>query len=230
MTFSDFQNQIGYQFSNPALLYQALTHKSYSNELKTENISDNEKMEFLGDAVLDLVLSDQLMRLYVNDNEGQLSKKRASLVNEVTLHESALSLGVGELLRLGRGEASTGGAEKPRILASALEAIFGAVFLDGGFNASQLVILDLFKEKIISLSLMDDFQMDYKTRLQEKLQKEFKQVPQYHLIGEDGPEHNKVFKVEVAIDNKILGRGEGRSKKQAEQAAAAQALEEYHDL
>jgi ribonuclease-3 len=223
------QQILGYQFNSPELLERALTHKSYANEqsggLTTVGL-DNERLEFLGDAVLDLALSESLMRRFPMDPEGGLSKKRASLVNEETLARIALGLGLDSSLRLGKGEVKTGGLQKPRILASSLEAVFGAIFLDGGYLAATKAVETLFDSRLEDIGNSDvDFKDDFKTRLQERVQEVHRATPTYKVEGESGPDHDKLFEVSVRINEQILATGSGKSKKAAEQDAARQALE-----
>lgn len=220
-----------HEFSQPELLQLALTHKSFSNE-KSGGVpsvqSDNERLEFLGDAVLDLALSDLLMRRFPNDSEGALSKKRASLVNEETLSKIALELKLEHLLRLGRGEIKTGGLQKPRILASTFEAILGALFTDAGYDKAYQTIERLFAVRLEEFAQSGvDFRLDYKTRLQEQAQEKYREAPTYQIESESGPDHDKVFEVSVRMKGEILGRGVGRSKKSAEQDAARVALIEF---
>jgi ribonuclease-3 len=231
---------LGYSFTRRELLEQALTHKSYANEQQSAAlvadavsapapvavVGDNERLEFLGDAVLDLALSAELMNRFPTDPEGGLSKKRASLVNEDTLAKLAQELKLEELIRLGRGEQKTGGVTKPRILASSLEAVLGAVFLDGGFAAAVASIEKLFAGKMTEIASSDvDFRHDFKTRLQERVQELHKSTPTYKVEGESGPDHDKKFAVSVGVGENQLGLGTGKSKKAAEQDAARQALE-----
>lgn len=212
------------------LLNLALTHKSFANESAngaSRTIGDNERLEYLGDAVLDLALSDLLMLRFPADTEGSLSKKRASLVNEETLAKIALELKLDTYIRLGKGEAKTGGLQKPRILASCLEAIFGAVFVDRGYEQARTVVQRLFQTRIEDLSQSDvAFRLDYKTRLQEKMQEVHRSTPGYQVEVETGPDHDKKFEVSVRLDGQVLATGTGRSKKAAEQDAARQALEQ----
>ena len=221
---------LGHVFSRPELLELALTHKSFSNEQSNGAPTihtDNERLEFLGDAVLDLALSDELMRRFPNDPEGALSKKRASLVNEETLSKIALELKRETAIRVGRGEAKTGGQSKPRILASTVEALLGAVFQDSGFDAALAVVGRIFASRLMELETsVVDFHSDFKTRLQERSQETRKATPTYHVESEDGPDHDKTFKVSVRLDGETLGIGQGRNKKAAEQDAARQALEQ----
>jgi len=215
--FKEIQQSLKYDFKENVLLQQALTHKSASQSLH------NERLEFLGDAVCDLVISDLLMRKF-SDDEGGLSKKRASLVNETTLARVAQQLDLSKYMILGRGEILTGGEKKPRLLASVLEALMGAIYLDGDFSEARRVISDLFLPIIEEMNPLDDFSEDYKTRLQEKLQSSHKLAPVYKLKRETGPSHDKEFVIEVEFQDQVLGRGLGRSKKIAEQMAAKEAL------
>ncbi|HVK62772.1 MAG TPA: ribonuclease III [Bdellovibrionales bacterium] len=222
------EDAIGYSFAHSRLLEQALTHKSFANEKlggASSVQSDNERLEFLGDAVLDLALSDLLMTRFQENPEGALSKKRASLVNEESLARIAMDLKLDEVIRLGKGEAKTGGLQKPRILASTLEAILGAVYTDGGFPAARATVERLFDARLEAISSEADFSSDFKTRLQEKMQETRKATPTYTVESETGPDHDKVFEVSVRVDGGMIATGKGRSKKQAEQDAARRALE-----
>lgn len=220
----ELQKRLGYVFSNPRLLDRALTHKSFANELKNA-IEHNEKLEFLGDAVLDLVIGEFLFESYPLDTEGGLSKKRASIVNEVVLSEVGLELGLNRLLHLGKGEAQTGGAQKPRLIASSLEAIVGALYLDGGFETARTFIRKEFSSVIERVCGQEDFERDYKTRLQELVQKSLKETPRYEVLAEEGPPHDREFLVCVKVQDEIWAQGRGRSKKTAEQVAAKSALD-----
>jgi len=212
-------------FSDESLLEQALTHKSFHFENSKDSIGNNERLEFLGDAVLDLIVGEMLFKSKPDEDEGTLSRKRASLVNETILAEIAIDLGLGSHIRLGRGESSAGGANKPRILASAFEAIIGAVFVDGGYDKAMNFCRQFFETRIDSLDSGKPYLDDHKSRLQEWSQKEMKITPEYIVVSESGPDHSKEFKVEVRIDGSVYAEGQGRSKKIAEQAAAKAALE-----
>ena len=216
--------KLAHTFQVPELLTQALTHKSFRNE-EAHVAGDNERLEFLGDAVLDLAVTDILMREFLDANEGSLSKRRASLVNEEALAAIARRLEVDKCLRLGKGERLTGGVDKPRLLASCLEAIVGAIYLDGGFAASLKAVSELFAEDVAAQRAQPEYVSDYKTRLQEKAQDQLKTTPTYHVTEESGPDHEKNFVVEVRVGERVLGSGGGRSKKAAEQEAAKTALE-----
>lgn len=218
---------IGYTFINPDLLALALTHKSYANEALgggSTPTDDNERLEFLGDAVLDLALSEVLMKKFPTDSEGALSKKRASLVNEESLAQVALSIGLDQHIKLGKGEIKTGGLQKPRILASSLEAMIGAIFQDSGFIQISNVIETLFARQLAQLGDID-FSSDFKTRLQERAQDIRKQTPTYRIESQTGPDHDKTFTVIVELGAQPLATGSGKSKKAAEQNAAQKALE-----
>jgi len=225
---TELMQSLGYQFTNSELLELALTHKSFANEQLNGSSTpkdDNERLEFLGDAVLDLALSEILMKRYPADPEGGLSKKRASLVNEDSLAQIAQRMGLESYLRLGKGEIKTGGLQKPRILASTLEALIGAVFQDSGYILVSNVIEALFAPSLERLGSVD-FSADFKTRLQERAQSmNAKQTPVYRLESESGPDHDKTFNVVVELEGQALATGSGKSKKAAEQNAAMKALE-----
>ena len=221
----EVQRRIEYRFRQPRLLLEALTHRSYLNEARESRESDNERLEFLGDAVLDLVVSEYLLHAFPEAAEGDLSKLRARLVSEKTLARVAQKIGLGEPLRLGRGETKTEGRSKPSILADALEAVFAGVYLDGGMEAASQCVKIAFKDELASCdrSLATG---DFKTDLQELCQRDFEMLPQYRTIRETGPDHEKQFEVEILIRGDCYGVGVGRSKKEAEQMAAQQALEQ----
>jgi ribonuclease-3 len=199
----------------------AVTHKSYVNEHRAEDLVDNERLEFMGDAVIDLAVSHRLMERHPTAREGELSKLRASVVNEQGLYEVATAIGLGELLLLGRGEELTGGREKPSLLADALEAVVASIYLSGGMPR-VLEFVDRFFGPAMERAAEAD--RDYKTQVQELAQGRLHVSPRYRVVEERGPDHAKVFVVEVAVDGRMLGRGAGRSKKDAEQAAAREAL------
>lgn len=224
--FVEFQSHLGYSFKNPKLLIEAFTHKSALNGNKERLLESNERLEFLGDAVVDLIMSDVLMREYPTATEGDLTKKRASLVNELSLFEIAINLGLEKYVQLGKSEVEAGMNQNQRIIASCFEALMGALYLDGGFEISKRVVEVLFSEKIEKLkSGVNEFE-DFKTQLQEKLQKKYHQTPLYNMIGSSGPEHQKIFEVEVLLAGKVLAKANGRNKKLAEQNAARIALED----
>jgi ribonuclease-3 len=214
------QDELGYHFKDPTLLVRSLTHVSYERQ-KSEG--HNEVLEFLGDAVLDLAVSDLLIRGNPDKPEGVLSKMRAALVNAAVLAEKAAGLRLGALLRIGKGEELSGGRSKESILAGAFEALLGGIYRDGGYDAAHRVVERYFGADVIAKKLG---QHDYKTRLQEISQILFRAPPEYRIVAESGPDHDKFFVTEITVGGKILGKGEGRSKKQSEQQAAKKALKE----
>ena len=218
---SSLESRIGYSFKSQDLKLKALTHKSLAGE--KGNDFHNERLEFLGDAVFDLCVSDLLMEEYPEADEGELSKMRASLVNTNDLAESARSLKLDWDLRLGASEVRDSGQLKPRLLACVLEALVGAVYLDGGYRKSKKLVARLLGEAIQK----GPVNRDYKSFLQEFIQKKFQKIPIYNIVEMKGPQHEKVFVMEVQMDREILGRGEGSSKKQATQFAALAALKKF---
>lgn len=218
------EQQLQYQFARSELLEQALTHKSYHNENRENSVGHNERLEFLGDAVIDLCLSQYLMEKFPDFQEGELSKLRASLVNENTLAEMAGGFQFDELLKLGKGEIRSGGAKKPRLLASAFEAVVGSVFLDAGYYPAQALVVRLFTPYLDDDRVRTLYSSDYKTRLQESLQQQLQMTPEYSVIDESGPDHQKMFVAQVRVGDRVLATGSGNSKKSAEQAAACEAL------
>ena len=218
---SKFEDIISYKFNDKSYILEALTHSSYSNENK--NYKFNERLEFLGDSVLSIVISDYLFKKEKNLPEGELTKLRANIVCEESLSEVAGQIHLGDYLLLGKGEEATGGRDRISILADALEAIIAAIYLDGGIEEASKFIFR-FMEQIIENSIEGKIFRDYKTYLQEVLQGKGEQNIWYNLIEEKGPDHNKRFVMEVGINNKVLGVGEGKSKKDAEQVAAKSAL------
>lgn len=218
------EKHLGYSFRKKELLKRALTHKSYTNELKLPSLQNNERSEFLGDAVMELVVSCLLMEKFSDHPEGELSKLRAAIVNEAQLADLARSIRLGDFLFLGKGEEQTGGRDKPSLLSDALEAVLGAIYLDRGFAKAYQVIAKRYAA-IIDQVGSEGFVKDYKTRLQEVVQGRFRVTPRYKLMSTRGPDHNKVFEVHLYIHDKLYGEGKGFSKKSAEQDAASQALE-----
>ena len=211
-----FAARLGEQFINPAYLHQAMAHRSWCAENLGEE--SNERLEFLGDAVLGLVVTTHIYDTYPDLPEGELAKVRASVVNTTTLAELAQELQLGDALLLGKGEDQSGGREKPSILADAMEAVIGAMYLDGGLDATRSLVMRLLEDRIGEASTGPGGQ-DYKTRLQEYAARACKELPRYE-IAESGPDHAKVFTAVVYLDDVERGKGEGRSKKQAEQNAA----------
>jgi len=216
--------RLGWTFGDPELLERSVAHRSWCAE--TAGAKSNERLEFLGDAVLGLVVTDFLFRTYDSLPEGELAKVRASVVNSAALAEVAADLDIGAALLLGRGEDQSGGREKPSILADAMEAVIGAVYLDGGWKAAEDLIMGLLGERIEEAAAGPGGQ-DYKTRLQELAARRFDQLPRYEVV-DDGPDHAKRFYASVLVAGERKGSGEGRSKKQAEQAAARVAWEQLH--
>ena len=219
-SIQQLQETIHYQFRNPAFLEVALTHSSYANEVKHQ-IKYNERQEFLGDAVLSIIVSDYLFNNYTVP-EGELTKLRAAVVCEKALCSYSRELGLGDYLLLGKGERLTGGAERPSILADAFEAVIAAMFLDGGLEPVRGFVLR-FVEKEANNQRKRHFK-DYKTTLQEIVQQNPEEKLEYVLTGESGPDHSKQFVVEVHLNSNVIGTGRGRSKKEAEQQAAREAL------
>ena len=219
----DMIGKLGYEFKRSDLLEEAFRHSSYVNELGDMGVRDNERLEFLGDAVLDLAVSDILMEIFQEAKEGDLSKFRASVVNERGLSQVAKELGLGDFLLLGKGEELSGGREKPSILADTVEALLGALYLDAGFSKTKEIIHRLFLRYIEHLDSGGGID-DYKSLLQEFTQETYKSRPEYVLTDETGPAHEKCFKVAVRVNGDVVASGEGRSKKEAEQKAAREAL------
>ncbi len=219
----DLQNNIGYHFKNIALLNEALTHSSYANEHKSKHIKYNERLEFLGDAVLSIVVSDYIFKNCPDLPEGELTKLRASLVCEKSLFEFAKQINLGKYLMLSKGEKNNGGANRPSILSDAFEALIAAIYIDGNMEAASKHILN-FIIPVVKNSKKKRI-VDYKTTLQEIIQKNPGEKIEYYLVGESGPDHNKHFVVEVHLNSNVIGKGGGRSKKEAEQQAAREALE-----
>jgi len=214
---------LGISFNNYALLDQALTHTSYANESVKRKIVHNERLEFLGDAVLELATSTYLFLHFPELPEGDLTKARASVVCEPSLHRRAAEVKLGEYLLLGKGEQATGGRQRPSILADAFEAVIGAIYLDQGWRAARDYVLKQLRAELKEVESGDNWQ-DYKTMLQEKVQRHPGQRINYELVAAKGPDHAKVFTVSVSVNGLSYGIGEGRSKKAAEQMAAKQAL------
>lgn len=212
------QKELGCKFSDPSLLLRCLTHISYH---RGKGEDHNEVLEFLGDAVLDLAISDLLMRRFPEKSEGDLSRMRAALVNSAALADKAAALNLGPLLRMGKGEERSGGRTKRSILAGAFEALLGGVYWDHGYDVARSLVERYFGPEIQEKTLG---QQDYKTRLQEISQMLVREPPTYRLVSESGPDHEKRFVTEIAVGGKILGKGEGKSKKQSEQEAAQKAL------
>lgn len=226
-TLDALQSAVAYWFQRPALIQEALTHKSYVNEQKASAGFHNERLEFLGDAVLSLIMSERLVALLPDASEGTLSKFKARLVSETVLAGVARRVRLGSYLLIGRGEERSNGRDKESLLADGLEAVIAAVYLDGGLNAARDAVARLFADELahVAAQPLRSGVDDYKTQLQEWCQKRFDSLPLYAIIQESGPDHDKRFEVEVRIKGERFGRGTGHSKKEAEQLAAKQALE-----
>ncbi len=220
----EFERNLGYRFKRREYLKRALTHRSFANEQRLAATDNNERYEYLGDAVLELSVSHLLMERFPEHPEGELSKLRAAIVNEGQLADIARSIDLGQYLYLGKGEDQTGGRDKPSLLSDAFEAVLGAVYLDRGFSKAFAVIEQLY-DKILERAGGVGFVRDYKTRLQEVSQSRFRAVPRYRLARTTGPDHSKIFEIKLFINDELWGEGEGTSKKAAEQEAAKIALE-----
>lgn len=221
MTLKEIENNIGYTFKEKSLLSNALTHSSYANE---KRIASNERLEFLGDSVLGVVISEYIYKRLNGINEGDLSKLRASIVCETSLFKAAKRIGLDEALRLGNGEEQTGGRKRPSIVSDAFEAVIAAIYLDDGLETAREWVLS-HTETDIEEAISGKRNNDYKTTLQEKIQKSHIGEISYELIRESGLDHNKTFVMGVYVNNEKLGEGEGQSKKEAQQQAAKYALE-----
>lgn len=219
---SEFERLLGYRFTDLRLLQNALIHSSFAFE-QPQECKNNETLEFLGDAVLDLVIGNLLYNQYPDMKEGELTKFRSSLVNETHLAKMAKEIDLGRFLLLGKGEESSSGREKASILSSGYEAVIGAVFEDGGYETVSLLIEQFFLP-VLTEKKEEMLIADAKSRLQELLQEKYNEAPQYQLDGEEGPPHQKSFSVSVLFRDKVLGTGSAGSKKEAEQRAAADAL------
>lgn len=223
---SEFEQRIGYTFTERELLRRALTHKSYSHEAKDLDVRHNETFEFLGDSVLGFVIGDMLFRHFPTLDEGALSKMKAFLVSAPSLAVKARHYGMGEVILLGVGEEKTGGRRKDSLLANLFEAMIAGVYLDGGIDAARQLIERAFQQDIVSIDQQDLLFQDYKTALQELAQGRGLLLPDYAVVGEVGPDHDKTFIVEVKVGS-LVARGEGSSKKEAQQQAARHALGEF---
>lgn len=221
MDFTEFENKIDYTFKNKELLHEALSHSSYANEVKRGRHS-NERLEFLGDSVLSIVVSKHLFTHFKHLPEGELTKIRASLVCEKALFEFSKKIDLGKHILLGKGEENSGGRERPSIVSDAFEAVIAAVFLDGGMEAAEKYVLSFIPKNIEATGSKSLH--DYKTMLQEIIQKNPEERVEYVLADQTGPDHDRKFVVHVRLNSNVIGTGEGHSKKQAEQAAACEAL------
>ncbi|MDD5433824.1 MAG: ribonuclease III [Nitrospira sp.] len=218
-----FQKRVAYHFKNVELLQKSLTHKSFVNENPELPIEDNERLEFLGDAVLSLSISTFLIKQFPHLSEGELSRFKSNIVSEPSLYKIAINLDIGHYLLLGRGEEQTGGRKKESLLANAVEAVIAAIYLDGGFFPADEFIKTNFSEDLTTI-VREGISVDYKTDLQEYCQAKGLPLPVYRVLKEIGPDHKKTFEIELSIDTVVYGTGTGKSKKEAEQKAAKAAL------
>lgn len=221
----ELEEKLGYRFRSEALLAEALRHSSYANEHRSEHLASNERLEFLGDSVLGFVTAAFLFAEHPQSPEGELTRLRAALVCEKSLHEVAQGLELGKYLKLGNGEEACGGRTRPSILADATEAVIAAVYLDGGLEAARALIHRVLLDRVCE-QVVEEKRRDYKTALQELVQRTPGHAISYRMVGETGPDHCRVFVMEVSVDSRVVGRGEGHSKKEAEQMAARAALEQ----
>jgi ribonuclease III len=221
--YMQLQDNLGYHFKNIEYLKEALTHKSFANEMQLVNNFGNERLEFLGDAVLELIIRHILMQRFPQYSEGKLSNMRAAIVNEESLSLLALKLAIGKHIMLSRGEIENKGRGKKSILANVYEAILAAVYYDGGFESAYKLIKSHFSDFIEEISITGFFR-DYKSRLQEYVQKTFNSIPRYYIVTEEGPDHIKMYESQVVINGVFYEKGTGRNKKAAEQDAAEKTL------
>jgi ribonuclease-3 len=220
---SRLQTTLGMKFKDPSLLQQALVHRSYLNEARAPGLESNERLEFLGDAALGLIVSQKLYADFPHLNEGDLTQLKASLIRWETLARVAERLSLGDYLLLGRGEKLTGGQQRPSNLACAFEALVAAVLLDSGLRKARALVLRCLKPELAQMAA-GEVALDSKSRLQQLVQTRWQTMPSYQTVAAEGPDHAKVFTVEVLVDDRTLGRGQGRSKKEAESKAAQQAV------
>lgn len=218
------EKNLNYKFKDIKLLKTALTHSSYANENKMKVTDNNERLEFLGDTILNLIVSQYLYKKYPNYPEGELTKIRAKVVCESSLAFAARKIDLGNYLLLGKGEEATGGRDRDSILADASEALVGAIYMDSDFQIVNMLLLEKFEADLVYAVAKGALFVDYKTDLQEVLQKITRAKIEYKVVKEEGPDHNKIFYMDVVVDNKTVGTGAGRNKKEAEQMAAKEAL------
>ena len=225
----ELMEKINYRFKNEGYLKEALTHRSFSNENDKTKKFDNEKLEFLGDAVLNLITTEYIYNLEKDKNEGELAKLKSQIISEPVFSAIANDLKLGDYLYLSNGEILSGGRERKSILGDAFEALMGAIFKDSDYYTTKDIALKFLLEKIDNLEEIEGTG-DYKTILQEVFQSKYRKMPEYELLSTKGPDHNKEFKIAVKLDNKIYGVGIGKSKKEAEKNAAREALEKIEEL
>lgn len=221
----EIQLNIDYNFKDIKLINTSLTHSSYANESKMKNYENNERLEFLGDVIVNLIVSEYIYHRFPQLPEGELTKIRATIVCESSLAFAAKKINLGNYLLLGKGEETTGGRNRESILADTFEALTGAVYLDGGLTSTREFLLGMFEQEVIYALSKGNLFIDYKTELQEILQKKTKSKIEYKVAKEAGPDHNKKFYMDVIVENKVIGSGMGRNKKEAEQMAAKHALD-----
>lgn len=220
----DLEGALGYHFGDPSLLRTALTHRSHSYESAAGQQGNYERLEFLGDALLSFLVADLLYRADDDVSEGGLSRRRQTVVRRATLAAAARRLELGDAVRLGRGEESSGGRKKASLLADLFESVLGAIYLDGGIRAARSFVRRHLASDLRDAGRSDDAEDDHKTRLQEVIQARLRRTPRYRIVSTRGPDHALEFEVEVLLDDEVLGSGRGTNRKQAEQAAARQAL------
>jgi ribonuclease-3 len=229
-TFAEFERALAYKFRDRDLLARALTHKSYANERRETSSSHNERLEFLGDTVLGFVIGELIYRSFPNLQEGALSKIKAHLVSAATLASKGRALGIGRYLRMGAGEARSGGAEKLSLLADGFEAIIAAIYLDGGLPAAEAFLRRVFGPDVTGIDIGDLSFQDYKTALQETAQALGLPLPEYRIVDEYGPDHEKIFVIQVFWDGEAFAYGRGSSKRDAQRKAAKEALKRLGQL
>ncbi|MDR1467217.1 MAG: ribonuclease III [Oscillospiraceae bacterium] len=227
VNYKELEKRIGHKFKNRSYIASAITHSSYANETKDRRQS-NERLEFLGDSVLGLIVSDYIFSNYPSLPEGQLTKLRSSLVCEKALHEFSKSINLGEFLIMSRGERASGGHELPSILADAFEAVVAAVYLDGGINVARNFVFRFILPQMEKPTIQT--YNDYKTILQEMIQRKPCEKLDYEMVGQEGPDHAKRFWAQVKLNEQIVGKGEGKSKKEAQQCAAKEAIDTIKNL
>lgn len=222
MEFDHIEANLRYVFVNKDLLHEALTHTTYVNEHKESSLKDNQRLEFLGDTVINSIITSRLFVLFPDEKEGPLTKKRSELINEMALSKIARHLGIGKYLYLGKGEEMDGGRKKPSLIADAYEAIVGAIFLDSTYEKTARVVQNHYEE---TFGTFEEISItDYKSLLLEFCQSHFRVLPKIIVVKEQGPEHDKEFEVSVALKDKVIGQGKGKNKKQASQLACKEAL------
>lgn len=222
------EQNIDYNYSNKKLALEAITHSSYAYENRQKGMSSNERLEFLGDSVLSFIITNRLYKEASDMPEGEMSKLRASVVSEASLSLCAHRINLGDVLLLGKGEKNMGGRERSSILADAMEAIIGSLYLDGGLQAAERFV-DMFLHENYCKAIDGTLFCDYKTRLQEEIQKKGNYTVQYTVVQESGPDHNKVFTMAVSVNGTVMGEGSGKTKKEAEQNAAGNALNKMNN-